>query len=271
MAFAPELGNPSSPPPPGSLKRTASEMKSSNIATASLMLWQHEAVDRPFRAVIEQLQPKQRPFANINLVSPKHADFAVPNRGERNRRFWTILQNSGEFDESSRNSQFGKRAFGVSQPIKPQILKCVVRTMQVRRMHNRAAANGAARLFTFDKPEAASADGYSKTGQNALVRTRPIICCFAPASRASRPATPVTQSGRRDAAGRHRTLRLGSLPGFSATPQVIALAQPAARPASDSGRVAWKLPGTVCADTPRRRAPTRPEMSRNVKASVPSG
>jgi hypothetical protein len=31
--------------------------------------------------------------------------------------------------------------------------------MQVRRMHNRAAANGAARLFNFDKPDAASADG----------------------------------------------------------------------------------------------------------------
>jgi hypothetical protein len=72
-----------------------------------------ESVDRPFRAVIEQLQPKQRLHsAKIDLGFPKHADFAVPNQGERNRRFWTVLQNRGEFDESSRNSQFGKRAFG---------------------------------------------------------------------------------------------------------------------------------------------------------------
>ena len=73
-----------------------------------------EAVDRSFRAVIEQIQPKQRRHsAKIDLGSPKHADFAVPNRGERNRRLWTILQNRREFDESSRNSQFGKRAFRV--------------------------------------------------------------------------------------------------------------------------------------------------------------
>ena len=137
-----------------------------------------EAVDRPFRAVIEQLQPKQRRAAKIDLRSPKHADFAVPNRGERNRRFWTILRNRGEFDESSRNSQFGKRAFG-------RVAACQTTNPKMRcEVHNRAAANGAARLFTFDKPEAASADGYSKTGQNALVKTRPIICCFAPASRA---------------------------------------------------------------------------------------
>jgi hypothetical protein len=55
--------------------------------------------------------------------------------------------------------------------------------MQVRRMHNRAAANGAARSFN-DKPEAASADGYSKTGQNALVT--PPNYLFAPTSRALR-------------------------------------------------------------------------------------
>jgi len=71
-----------------------------------------EAVDGPFRAVVEQLQPKQRHPVKINLRSPEHADFAVPNRGERNRHFWTILQNRRESDVSSRNSQFGKRPFG---------------------------------------------------------------------------------------------------------------------------------------------------------------
>ena len=71
-----------------------------------------KAVDRSFRAVIEQAS-QNRACRQIGVRPPKHADFAVPNRGERNRRLWTILQNRREFDESSRNSQFGKRAFRV--------------------------------------------------------------------------------------------------------------------------------------------------------------
>ena len=65
-----------------------------------------EAIDTSFRAVIEQLQPKQ---GAINLRPPKHPDLAVPNRGKRNRRFQTILRNAREFDVGSRDSQFGKR------------------------------------------------------------------------------------------------------------------------------------------------------------------
>jgi hypothetical protein len=102
-------------------------MKSSNIGTASLMLRQQKPSIDLFRAVIEQLQPKQRRAAKIDLRSPKHADFAVPNRGERNRHFWTILQNRGEFDVSSRNSQFGNGRVAACQTI---ILKCVVRTIR---------------------------------------------------------------------------------------------------------------------------------------------
>src|SRR5512133_776267 len=45
-----------------------------------------EAVDRLFRAVIEQLQPKQWQAVKIDLRSPKHADLVAPNRGEQNRR-----------------------------------------------------------------------------------------------------------------------------------------------------------------------------------------
>ena len=133
-----------------------------------------EAVDRPFRAVIEQLQPKQRPSANIDHGSPKHADFAVPNRGERNRRLWTIYQNRGESDVSSRNSQFGKRRFGcvgVNQTTNPKMC-CEGNAGAANAQSSRTSA---ARLFNFDKPEAASADGYSKTGQNALVRTRQLF------------------------------------------------------------------------------------------------
>ena len=88
-------------------------------------------------------------------------------------------------------------------------------------MHNRAATNGAARLFTFDKREAASADGYSKTGQNALVRTRPIICCFAPASRAP-PDTSRNRDVRRQAG--HTAIRF--ITWLFRDPQVIALARP---------------------------------------------
>jgi hypothetical protein len=80
--------------PPGSLKRPASEMKSSNIGTASLILWQ------------------QKPSTDLFVLCPRNMRiFAVPNRGERNRRFWT-LQNRVKSDVSSRNSQFGKRPFG---------------------------------------------------------------------------------------------------------------------------------------------------------------
>ena len=133
-----------------------------------------EAVYRSFRVVIEQIQPKQRRHtAKIDLGSPKHADFAVPNRDERNRRFISRIAESLTKAFAILNSV--SELSDVSQPIKPQILKCVVKcTIEPPQT---------AQLFTFDKPEAASADGYSKTGQNALVSTRPIICCFAPASR----------------------------------------------------------------------------------------
>ena len=46
-----------------------------------------EAVDRSFRAVIEQLQPKQWHAVTTGLRPSKHADLAGSNRGERNRRF----------------------------------------------------------------------------------------------------------------------------------------------------------------------------------------
>src|ERR1700688_1466215 len=46
-----------------------------------------EAVDRSFRAVIEQLQPKQWHAVTTVLRPSKHPDLAGSNRGERNRRF----------------------------------------------------------------------------------------------------------------------------------------------------------------------------------------
>ena len=80
-------GNPSSPHPTGfvqtiGLRDEIIEYRHSvfdPVATA--------AVDRRFRAVIEQLQPKQRHTVKIDRWLPKHADLAAPHRDERNRRF----------------------------------------------------------------------------------------------------------------------------------------------------------------------------------------
>ena len=48
------------------------------------------AVDGRFDAVIDQLQPKQRCAIKIGLRIPKHADLVAADRGEQNRRFWTV-------------------------------------------------------------------------------------------------------------------------------------------------------------------------------------
>jgi len=70
------------------------------------------AVDRRFRAVIEQFQPKQRRAIKIDRWTRQHPDLVAANRGKRNRCFRTILGNGAEADVSSRNSQFGQRPFG---------------------------------------------------------------------------------------------------------------------------------------------------------------
>lgn len=54
------------------------------------------AVDGRSDAVIDQLQPKQRCDIDIGLQIPKHADLAAADRGERNRRFWTVPRNARE-------------------------------------------------------------------------------------------------------------------------------------------------------------------------------
>jgi hypothetical protein len=111
-----------------------------------------EAVDRPFRAVIEQFEPKQRPSANIDHGPPKHADFALQSR--RAKPTPLTIQNRREFDESSAilNLQASFRV------VSPSNHKLKMRGENGWANAQRAAANGAARLFTFDKPEAASAD-----------------------------------------------------------------------------------------------------------------
>ena len=54
------------------------------------------AVDGRFEAVIDLLQPKQWCAINIGLRIPKHADLAAADRGQQNRRFWTIPRNARE-------------------------------------------------------------------------------------------------------------------------------------------------------------------------------
>jgi hypothetical protein len=69
------------------------------------------AVDRRSEAVIDQLKPKQRCTINIGLRIPKHANLAVADRSERNRRFWTVARNGRESAVGPRNFQFGQRLF----------------------------------------------------------------------------------------------------------------------------------------------------------------
>ena len=92
MAFAPELGNPPSPRLTGLAQKTCLRDEIIEYRHGVFDAMATEAVDRPFRAVIEQLQPKQRHSAKIDFGSPKHADFAVPNRGKRNRRFILLIK-----------------------------------------------------------------------------------------------------------------------------------------------------------------------------------
>ena len=54
------------------------------------------AVDGRFDAVSDQLQPKQRCAIKIGLRTPKHPDLAAADRGQQNRRFWTIPRNARE-------------------------------------------------------------------------------------------------------------------------------------------------------------------------------
>jgi len=72
-----------------------------------------EAVHGLFGAVIEQLQPKQRCAIAIKIGprAPKHADLAAADRGEQNRRFWTVPRNGRESAVGSRNFQFSQRPF----------------------------------------------------------------------------------------------------------------------------------------------------------------
>jgi hypothetical protein len=72
-----------------------------------------EAVDGRFDAVIDKLQPKQRCAIaiKIGLRTAKHADLAAADRGEQNRRFWTVPRNGRESAVGSRNFQFGQRPF----------------------------------------------------------------------------------------------------------------------------------------------------------------
>jgi hypothetical protein len=69
------------------------------------------AVNGRFEAVIDQLQPKQWCAINIGLRIPKHADLVAADRGERNRRFWTVPRNGRESAVGSRNFQFSQRPF----------------------------------------------------------------------------------------------------------------------------------------------------------------
>ena len=69
------------------------------------------AVDGRFDAVIDQLQPKQRCAIKIDPRTPKHADLAAADRGEQNRRFWTVPRNGRESAVGSRNFQFSQRPF----------------------------------------------------------------------------------------------------------------------------------------------------------------
>ena len=71
------------------------------------------AVDGRFEAVIDQLQPKQRCAIaiKIGLRTAKHADLAAADRGEQNRRFWTVPRNGRESAVGSRNFQFSQRPF----------------------------------------------------------------------------------------------------------------------------------------------------------------
>src|SRR6266550_5189735 len=71
-----------------------------------------EAVDRRFRAVIEQFQPKQRRAIKDDRRNRQHADLVATDHGERNRCSRTILGNGAESDVSSCNSQFGQRPPG---------------------------------------------------------------------------------------------------------------------------------------------------------------
>ena len=60
-----------------------------------------EAVDRRFRAVIEQFQPKQRRAIKDDRRNRQHADLVATDHGERNRCFRTILGNGAESDVSA--------------------------------------------------------------------------------------------------------------------------------------------------------------------------
>jgi hypothetical protein len=72
-----------------------------------------EAVDGRSDAVIDQLQPKQRCTIaiKIDFRTAKHADLAAADRGEQNRRFWTVPRNGRESAVGSRNFQFSQRPF----------------------------------------------------------------------------------------------------------------------------------------------------------------
>jgi hypothetical protein len=59
-----------------------------------------EAIDRRFRAVIEQFQPKQRRAIKIGGRIPQHTNLMAANRSERNQCLRITLGKGAEFEIS---------------------------------------------------------------------------------------------------------------------------------------------------------------------------